>query len=377
MSSPAESSAKEIPRGFAEPDPSLEPKPPPQTPLGTTRGISPEYWGTNGQDLLDNYEIPAGSENWQDPPASEPEPTPYELRMQEKKRSPSLPEILNKGRYFGAAEVLLMKPRFLGSTALTRTTGTAITAVPFEFDYSFAPRLNAGFESEQGPGIEFEYWYFNDRSNAARMTSNGATVGQTSVYLLGPERWTRLNAVAAGETLAVEHVLKAQSFDAVAFKELEFKISRLNGFLGLHYATLSHQLEARVTDAASALVGQLTALSEFEGVGPTIGIEYLRPVGHTKLEMLGGIKISILFGERDQLVQNSANLDFNRFEADELLSGLDGHLGVQYMHHLTEHRTVFARTSLEAQHWIGGGTATDITSDFGVYGWTFGVGLNR
>jgi hypothetical protein len=105
-----------------------------------------------------------------------------------------------------------------------------------------------------------------------------------------------------------------------------------------------------------------------------IAIEYLRPIGHTKLEMLGGLQVSLLFGERDQLVQNTATLDFNRFSADELLSGLTGQLGVQYMHHLTEHRTIFARTTLKPSIERGG-TATDPVSDFGIYGLTFGAVL--
>ncbi len=341
-------------------------------------GMSPANWGTSPEDPSLQSSIAQPNVNWhQDPPAVEPEPTAYELRKNQDKKSPSLPEILNKGRYFGAAEVLWMSPRFLGGTALTRTTGTSVAAEPFHFAYSYSPRFNFGFESEQGPGVEFEYWNFNDRSDIAQMTSDGLTAGQTSVYLLGPERWSRISADAAGETLSVVHELKAQSFDMVFFKEMEFKVSRINGFLGLHYATLTHLLRAQVTDALNAPISELLSQSEFEGFGPTIGIEYLRPVGHTKLEMLGGIKVSTLLGERNQLVQNSATLDFNRFGADELLSGLDGHIGVQYMHHLTEHRTIFARTTFEAQHWIGGGSPIDPTSDFGVYGMTFGVGVNR
>lgn len=312
-----------------------------------------------------------------DPPAFEPEPTPYELRKNEKKRSPGLPEILNKGRYFAAIEALWMEPHFLGSTALTQTTGTSIVAVPFDFGFSFSPRFTAGFESEMGPGLEFKYWNFNGESDTSSFTSDGVTTGQTSLYLLGPERWTRISADAAGESLSVEHELEAQSFNIAFFKEVEFKVSRINGELGLHYATLSHLLRASVSDAGGGLVGELLGASEFEGFGPMVSIEYFRPIGHTKLEMLGGLQVSLLFGERDQLVQNTATLDFNRFSADELLSGLTGQLGVQYMHHLTEHRTIFARTALEAQHWIGGGTATDPVSDFGIYGLTFGVGVNR
>jgi major outer membrane protein len=344
-------------------------------------GISPANWG---DPLVESGQSPdmanAADDNakWlTDPPALEPEPTPYELRKNEKNKSPGLLEILNKGRYFAAVETLWMEPHFLGSTALTQTTGTTVVAEPFDFGFNFSPRFTAGFESEMGPGLEFKYWNYNGESDRASFVSDGLTTGQTSLYLLGPERWTRITADASGESLSVEHELEAQSFNVAFFKEAEFKVGRINGELGLHYATLSHLLRARVADGGGSLIGELLGISEFEGFGPMIAIEYFRPVGHTKLEMLGGLQVSLLFGERDQLVQNTATLDFNRFSADELLSGLTGQIGVQYMHHLTEHRTIFARTAFEAQHWIGGGTATDPVSDFGIYGLTFGVGVNR
>lgn len=353
-------------------------------------GMSPSHWGAPLDAGGTDDQVPAngtvdegttqGSEGplwYADPPAYEPEPTPYELRKNEKKKSPSLAEILNKGRYFAAVEVLWMEPHFLGSTALTETTGTTIVAEPFDLGFSFSPRFTVGFESEQGPGLEFKYWNINAESGTPTFTSDGVTVGQTSLYLLGPERWSRISADAAGESLAVEHELEAQSFDIEFFKEMEYKVSRLNGILGLHYASLSHLLRAEVSDAGGVEIGELLGESEFEGFGPKIGIEYFRPIGHTKLEMIGGIQVSLLFGELDQTVRNTLTTDFNLFSADELLSGLNAQLGVQYMHHLTEHRTIFARTTFEAQHWIGGGTATDPTSDFGIYGLTFGVGLNR
>lgn len=348
---------------------------------GAVDGISPSQWGTNGDEryVPSTCDYPSDDllHGYIDPPAFEPEPTPYELRKNAKKQSPKLPEILNKGRYFAAVEALWMEPHFLGSTALTETTGTSIVADPFDFGFSFSPRITAGFESEQGPGIEFKYWYFDGDSDRANFTSDGVTSGQSSLYLLGPERWTRITANDVGESLSVGHALDAQSFNVAFFKEVEFNVSRINGEIGLHYATLTHQYLAQLTDGGGVLIGDLLGLAEFEGFGPMIAIEYLRPVGHTKLELIGGLQVSLLFGERDQLVRNSATLDFNRFSADELLSGLTGQLGVQYMHHLTEHRTIFARTTLEAQHWIGGGTATDPTSDFGIYGLTFGVGVNR
>jgi hypothetical protein len=92
--------------------------------------------------------------------------------------------------------------------------------VPFDFGFSFSPRFTAGFESEQGPGIELKYWNFNGESDSANFTSNGVTTGQTSLYLLGPERWTRITADAAGESLSVEHELEAQSFNVAFFKEM-------------------------------------------------------------------------------------------------------------------------------------------------------------
>ena len=365
------------PSDYTDPNAPVRPATGPMCSTDNGDGMSPADWGSGsatprdqtGDSYLDRMWAP-------DPPAYDPGPSLFEL-SQTKQRSPSLPEILNKGKYFGAVELLAFEPHFLGSTALTETTGTTVVARPFDFDFTYSPRLTVGFESLEGPGMELRYWNFNNRSPAIDFQSDGVTSGEAAVYLLGPERWTRISATGAGQQLDIVHELKVQSFDVRFFKDLKFKRARLNGVLGLNYATIDHRYRATLGDAGNNVLGTLLADSEFEGFGPTIGINYIRPIGHTKLELLGGVQITMLFGDRDQFVNNTSTLDFSRFNADELVTTLDSHLGVQYMHRISERRSIFARTTLETQHWIGGGTAIDPIGDFGVFGLTFGVGVNR
>ena len=299
-----------------------------------------------------------------------------------KKEYPGLGEILATGRYFGSASTLFLQPGFQNNSAITQFNSSAAAAsfassASFDFDYETAPRLRLGFESKFGPGVELDYFQFDQGSNVSSFTSNGRNSGQLSTGLFGPSDLTTLEAVNAGETLSAIHSIDVETFSIMFFKEIKFPISRLNGMFGFQYASIFQTLEGELTNAGGAVIGTLRSTSDLRAYGPKFKFEYYRPIGHTNLEFVTAFGGGLLFGERDQIVSNTGAPAVNRFGADEFVVLGDFYGGVQWKKLTAENRAYYVRLGVTHQSWIGGGTAVSAQDNFGLRGFSFEVGLNR
>ena len=194
--------------------------------------------------------------------------------------------------------------------------------------------------------------------------------------MTGASQWSRLQATNAGERLDATHSVDIEGIGASFFKEIKFKISRLNGMFGFQYLSIAQSMDATLTSGGSE-IGRLSSRSDMRAYGPRFGMEYYRPMGHTKLEFITAVGGSVLFGQRDQFVQNTATADLSRVGADEFITTIDFLSGVQYKKMVAENRSYFARLGMTYQTWIGGGTAVDPQGDFGLRGISFSVGYNR
>lgn len=293
-----------------------------------------------------------------------------------KKEYPPMSEILATGRYFGSGSAIYLKSAFQANTAIATQGPGYGQSIPFDFDYEIAPQFRFGFESKYGPGIEFDYWQYDETSNPASFTSDGTVNGTTSTWMLGPSRWSRLRALNASERLDATHTVDVEVFGISFFKEIQFKIARLSGSFGFQYSSIAQSMNA-ILSSGGTEIGRLTSQSELNAWGPQFALEYFRPMGHTQLELFTSVGGSVLFGHRDHFVSNTVTGDFDRVNADEFVTTIDFLTGVQYKKMTAENRCFFARLGLNYQTWIGGGTAVDPQGDFGLCGFSFGVGYNR
>jgi hypothetical protein len=296
---------------------------------------------------------------------------------EKKKEYPPFSEILATGRYFGSVEFMYLQPFFQGNTAIATEAPGFGESIPFQFDREIQPRFRLGFESKYGPGIELNYMSVNAASEFSEFTSNGAVTGQTSVWMLGRNQWSRIAADAAGETITAQHNIDLDSISVSFFKELKFPISRLNGNFGFQYVSIFQELNANVNDAGGAIVDSIQGISDMRAFGPRAIFEYYRPIGHTPLEFITTFGGSVMFGERDQFINNTATGQLNRVAADEFISLAEYSAGVQYKKTIGENRAWFGRVAFVNQVWIGGGTAVLPQDDFGLRGFTFTIGYNR
>jgi|GEM_PF-3896039 len=296
---------------------------------------------------------------------------------EKKKQYPPMSEILATGRYFSMLEWQAMKPSFLDNSAISVASPTTGHSIAHDFDFEAAPRFRAGFESKYGPGIELQYAQYDHLSDQVGFTSDGVSNGTSSVWMAGPGRLTSLSTSAAGERIVAAHDLEVHSLQASFFKEVKLPISRVNGMFGVRYVSVAQGLNSRLFDSTGVETALLTSKTDLRVAGPTLGLEYYRPMGHTPFELVGAFNGAVLFGNRDQLVQNSSTLEYSNIGADEFLSIIDFYGGVQYVKQTAERRSWYIRLGISHQVWLGGGTSSNPESDFGFRGVGIAFGLNR
>jgi hypothetical protein len=301
------------------------------------------------------------------------QPSPFHV----KEESPSLKEVLKTGAWFTSYKAMFVEPHFQGNTAITFESPTRGFSRDYDFGYQYASAVNFGFESKKGPGFILNYWELDADSDRQVGAFDGTLSATTSIWLVGPQRLTTLTADDPGERVTAEHDVWIKSTSAMFFKEIKMPISRLNGLMGLRYLNVHHTMHSELLDAGNNQIGTLHGTHYFRGLGPSIGAEYFRPIGHTHFEFIGGSSSTLLFGHRDQVAYNTTMSDFTRFGADELLTILEAKLGAQWVREWGTRYRVFVRGTLDSQVWFGGGTASQPSNDFGLYGFSFAAGLNH
>ena len=290
---------------------------------------------------------------------------------------PPFKEIIATGKFFYNAEVNALRPSFLGNTGLSVDGAEFSESQPFDFATTYAPLIKFGFESQYGPGVELSYFNVTENANTLGATNSGTGSVASIASVTGPGRLERIGADNVGETLTADHSFELETIGLNFFKELKFPISRLNGKFGFVYANVAQSLLVDVTDATGASTGQLINTTDFRGYGPQFALEYFRPVGHTPLTLVTSFGGKGLFGRRDQFVNNDAGLVQRRFGADEFITVIDFAGGVQLKKLVADGRYWTAKVGYLHQTWLGGGTAVDPQGDFGISGFTFGIGYNR
>ena len=303
---------------------------------------------------------------------------PYDFETK-KKEFPPFSEILATGRYFGSAELLYIKPHFQNNNGILidSPANNFRSSQSFDFSFTSASRFKVGFESKYGPGLELNYFQFDRDSNQSSFTSDGVETGTAGIFSTTPGATSTITAANAGEVLTADHGLEVHRFGATFFKDWQLPVTRLGGGLGFQQVRINQTLAATVNDAAGNIISSVEGSHDFRAFGPQLTFRYFRPVGHTKLELIGGISGAVLFGNRDQTVANSVTGGFEQVGSNDVLMLFEVLGGLQYVRNLKENRSFYARLTLMNEIWLGGGNAGLTSEDFGFRGFGFGAGFNR
>lgn len=288
----------------------------------------------------------------------------------------SLPAILNNGFWFGGVDVMYLEPIFQTNNVITTSGNGASTSSQADYNFDAAWRGYFGFETNAGPAVKASFFRYNEFSGPVFFVADGTTSGESIVQTGNPANVFRLAATNAGDRIDTRQQIKLNSIDLLFYKDHKNAVSRVRGNVGLRFLSLQQFLFADLFESAGPITS-LRSVNDFQAMGPKLGIEYFRPIGHTDLELQSGLFGSLMFGRRDHVVTDVGNLQFRQIGKLEPLSVFEMYLGMQWNVKIARCQTGFIRTAIESQYWTGGDSPSETGTDFGFYGLTAGFGVKR
>ncbi|MDG2012096.1 MAG: Lpg1974 family pore-forming outer membrane protein [Pirellulaceae bacterium] len=291
----------------------------------------------------------------------------------------SLQATLNNGFWFGGMDVVYLEPTFESNNAFSISNDAFSTNQHVDFGFDVSYRLHVGFQTSAGPAAKLSYWGLNSFSAVQQFTTGSGDSAIATIDLGDTNNSFKLGEAANdGSRITVQQQLKFDSVDFTLFKDQWHPISRVRGAVALRAIDLRQNLFAELVDPISG-VEIVRNTNQYQGIGPKIGIEYFRPIGHTQLELVSGVHGSVLFGRREQVfaAQGASSFGFQQLGKVETLPILEMHIGLQWVKQLSRCRSVFLKTSLESQYWAGSDTAMQVGDSLGFYGLSFGFGFGR
>ena len=226
--------------------------------------------------------------------------------------------------YFGA-ELVVAKPHFEDEFNINSTSEA-------RYDYDVSPRFIGGFSNANGLGGRVRYWLWDHHSNP-------------------------------GPSVEAPFRLYVQALDLETTMLARLGSADLMLFGGTRYGRVEH----KDNDDEGMT---------FEGFGPTLGVDLMLPIRCSNLSLLAGIRYSALFGHTRFTGDDD---DPGRGE-DDLVTGLDTQLGVQYSC-CVANGSLNVRAFVESQLWADG-TKNPTTSldsagssdeDLGFLAYVFGI----
>ncbi|MCA9199970.1 MAG: hypothetical protein KDA87_20665 [Planctomycetales bacterium] len=254
----------------------------------------------------------------------------------------------------GAFKMDFVDPNVIGGAGIHD-----VTADP-DHGLTFSPRVIVGFEGSGGLGFRARWWRFSDDSGGtARLRDNtGTVIGGTS-----------LTSSLELTTLDLELTQSGR------FQNWELMMSG-----GVRYVPLDYSVRTNWTDVGGDK--SLMASSDFDGVGPTLGITALRSLRYWEgLTFSFNSRFSFLFGESEILQQSTGlagaaagqQLILN---VDDVMPVWELQIGALWTRRLQNGASIYLGGFFEAQLWEFLGPS-EFTSDLGFWGPTLAVGIAR
>lgn len=266
-------------------------------------------------------------------------------------------------RLAAGLDLLLLRPHFDSNQAqsidLDLTDSSLIVFKEFEYDWSLSPRIWVAAENESGLGVRLRFFHFDQSADAIVTTVQGGVNGASSEAVVG-----NLNLENGSGVLETNTSLYIQNWDAEITKGGKLGQSQITLAGGLRYS-----FQQQTYDVLSSQGGDLNAIlstSGFTGVGPTVAVDAVRPVGDGNLALYGNARCSLLYGRGHQTAVFAGGEapfrgDARRFDTEGIL---EAEIGIQFVRD-SGNFEVLIRPALVSQLYMSGGNARGVTDDFG------------
>ncbi|OAI54893.1 hypothetical protein AYO44_14030, partial [Planctomycetaceae bacterium SCGC AG-212-F19] len=269
--------------------------------------------------------------------------------------------------------MMFLKPEWANNPAFF--TGTALVGIgtanaqfeDFDFNMQFVPKFALGYMGSGGVGVRTTWWGF-----AESASRDSAVIAISALPLLSAITNETFNdgATVIGPLQTRGHLNMNVWDNEVIYAMDAGKWDFLLG-AGIRYAHIAQRYDAVVRNATTgAIVDTLLSGHNFNGAGPTLGLEVKRELGDGGFYTLANVRGSLLFGTRKNSagtvgtnVQVIVGTAGNRVADSNAVFIPVGEieLGVGYQRSMGRARLI-AEASLIAQSWWNAGNSS--RSDF-------------
>lgn len=259
------------------------------------------------------------------------------------------------GGLVGGAEFSFLKPYVGDISGLSidiLTDSIHVDSRENKFEPSW--RLWLGYMSPDGGGIRARYWQFD--------------------HDLAAECW---DIVSAGDVFSARGRLDMYSVDVEFMQRFDFSAWSVLGTAGLRVAGIDRNFSLREADN-DGTNSEFSLANQYDGIGPTLGGEFRRPIGNRGLAVLVNSRGTLLFGSRKMslaipdAIEELPDLDLRVTGEDETFLAVgEMQMGFEWSRELRGNTRVYTTALWEGQTW---GSNSQMA---GLMGFTFGAGLTR
>ena len=249
----------------------------------------------------------------------------------------------------GGYDFLFLKPHFSYAYAYESAYSDGLHSdyetYDFSTGYAFTPRFWLGYQGQDGLGARVRYMQFDQE-----IAAEDVTVPANMTFF----SYSKLSATA-GQELDIHNYLEMHVLDAEFTQDFAWRSAKLTAGAGLRYGKIAFSGNGDVTDSGTI---QQTAVyrESFEGVGPTIFVNVKTPIRQSALSFVCGLRGSVLFGRSNSVNELNNPLttgsEIDQSTGTQAVGIVDGSVGLQYDHRMSNHMNGFLRLTWEGQLWI-------------------------
>jgi hypothetical protein len=288
------------------------------------------------------------------------------------------------GGIIGGYDFVWLKPHFSNSRTYTvfEEGGANDHQIygSFSTTYELAPRFWLGYQWRSGVGARIRYWQFDHNLMNETHTSDA-----TYTY------YYKSLTASGGESLTFTNGMEMHVMDIEFFQDMQWWNTQLTVGGGLRYGKVLFDGVAHEYSAASTLLQTERDQTTFEGIGPTVFIDFERPIRSSAFSIVGGLRGSVLFGRgwKESCLANEvspASITYLQ-KGNRTTSVLEATFGVQYDRAMTRGTDMFVRLAWEGQTWCDIGSPTSgasvsasyeaTSTDMGLEGISLCFGISR
>lgn len=314
--------------------------------------------------------------------------------------------VLDRSRWNAGASVLVLQPFASNDQAFVRLSGAGgpnPVSSAREFDWNLKPALNAwiGWTDPDGVGMRARYFYFDNNSQTANGTNTGADSIRLAPGLPDPKSsgvslfaspGDILNGGFGTDVFSFRSSLTFHVIDLEATHVFDWNCGQLILSAGGRFADIRHDYSGQLTNAfAGATELQTVDFNQnFHGGGPTIALDFRRPIGNSTLNLLAGLRGSLLVGVENQsfltthtvtdpgglVIPGGGTINLtDRFQQRSLtvLPITELELGFEYLLPLGNESFFLQATAIQ-QTYFGAGSVSDPNQNLALFGARFGFG---